>query len=151
MNYFSTRDTERKVAKTSAEVIKQGIADDGGLFMPESIPEIDLDYIKSLCDKTYIERAAEVLSLYLTDYTKEELMKVANAAITNGSKLSCTGFEVNKATYENEGKIVMYFELTNKDKRRSPRIMMKIPVLTQQYFHLVDKKAREAAELIKLA
>lgn len=60
---------------------------------------------------------------------KEELMKVANAAITNGSKLSCTGFEVNKATYENEGKIVMYFELTNKDKRRSPRIMMKIPVL----------------------
>jgi hypothetical protein len=33
----------------------------------------------------------------------EELMKVANAAITNGSKLSCTGFEVNKATYENEG------------------------------------------------
>lgn len=82
---------------------------------------------------------------------KEELMKVANAAITNGSKLSCTGFEVNKATYENEGKIVMYFELTNKDKRRSPRIMMKIPVLTQQYFHLVDKKAREAAELIKLA
>ncbi|MBR3995699.1 MAG: threonine synthase [Clostridia bacterium] len=80
MNYFSTRDTERKIAKTSAEVIKQGIADDGGLFMPESIPEIDLDYIKSLCDKTYIERAAEVLSLYLTDYTKEELMKAASAA-----------------------------------------------------------------------
>ncbi len=80
MNYYSTRDTERKTAKTSAEVIKQGIADDGGLFMPESIPSIDLDYIKGLCDKTYIERAAEVLSLYLTDYTKEELARAASAA-----------------------------------------------------------------------
>ena len=80
MNYYSTRDSERKIAKTSAEVIKQGIADDGGLFMPESIPEINLDYIKGLCDKSYIERAAEVLSLYLTDYTKEELLKAASAA-----------------------------------------------------------------------
>ena len=80
MNYYSTRDSERKIAKTSAEVIKQGIADDGGLFMPESIPEINLDYIKGLCDKSYIERAAAVLSLYLTDYTKEELLKAASAA-----------------------------------------------------------------------
>ena len=80
MNYYSTRASERKIAKTSAEVIKQGIADDGGLFMPESIPEINLDYIKGLCDKSYIERAAEVLSLYLTDYTKEELLKAASAA-----------------------------------------------------------------------
>ena len=80
MNYFSTRDTERKIAKTSAEVIKQGIAEDGGLFMPESIPEISLDYIKGLCDKTYIERAADVLSLYLTDYTKEELTRAASLA-----------------------------------------------------------------------
>ena len=80
MKYYSTRDTEKLVGKTSAEVIKQGIAEDGGLFMPESIPEITLDYIESLCDKSYIERAAEILSLYLTDYTKEELMKAASAA-----------------------------------------------------------------------
>ncbi len=80
MNYYSTRDTEKKIAKTSAEVIKQGIADDGGLFMPESIPQISLDYIKSLCSLSYIERAAKVLSLYLTDYTEEELLKAANAS-----------------------------------------------------------------------
>ncbi len=80
MKYYSTRDTERIVGKTSAEVIKQGIAEDGGLFMPESIPEITLDYIESLCDKTYVERAAEILSLYLTDYTKEELARAAGAA-----------------------------------------------------------------------
>ena len=80
MLYYSTRDTERKIAKTSAQVIKQGIAEDGGLFMPESIPQISLDYIKGLCDKESIERAAEVLSLYLTDYTKDELIKAASAA-----------------------------------------------------------------------
>ena len=45
MNYYSTRDSKRKIAKTSAEVIKQGIAEDGGLFLPESIPEISLDFI----------------------------------------------------------------------------------------------------------
>ncbi len=83
MNYYSTRDTERKQAKTSAEVIKQGIADDGGLFMPESIPSISLDYIKELCSKPYTERAAEILSLYLTDYTKEELLSAAAASYSD--------------------------------------------------------------------
>ena len=48
MNYYSTRDTEKKIAKTAAEVIKQGLADDGGLFLPESIPEISLDFIKEI-------------------------------------------------------------------------------------------------------
>ncbi len=80
MNYYSTRDTERKLPKTSAQVIKQGIAEDGGLFMPESIPQISLDFIKGLCDKNYVDRAVEILSLYLTDYTKEELKNAASAA-----------------------------------------------------------------------
>ena len=80
MKYYSTRDAERKNGKTAAQVIKQGIAEDGGLFMPESIPQINLDYIKELQSKTYVERAASVLSLYLTDYTYEELVRAASLA-----------------------------------------------------------------------
>ena len=50
MNYFSTRSSLKNDPKTASQVIKQGLADDGGLFMPESIPHISMDFIKSLCN-----------------------------------------------------------------------------------------------------
>lgn len=80
MNYFSTRSTEKTAPKTAAEVIKQGLASDGGLFMPESIPQIDMNFIESLCGLEYSERAAKVLSLFLTDYTYDELKDCAEKA-----------------------------------------------------------------------
>jgi len=84
MNYYSTRDTERKTPKTSAEVIKQGLADDGGLYLPETIPSINLDFIKEIGALSYSERAAKVLSLYLTDYTYDELLACAKGAYDDG-------------------------------------------------------------------
>lgn len=80
MNYFSTRSGANASPKTSAQAIKQGLAQDGGLFMPESIPQIDMDFIKSLCGLSYHERAAKILSLFLTDYTYEELLDCADKA-----------------------------------------------------------------------
>lgn len=80
MMYKSTRDTKNSTLKTSAEVIKQGIAEDGGLFMPERIPQIDLGFIESLTGLSYVERAAKVLSLYLEDYTHDELLRAASDA-----------------------------------------------------------------------
>ena len=44
MYYISTRGGSEK--KTSARVIKQGLAEDGGLFVPESIPTVSKDFIK---------------------------------------------------------------------------------------------------------
>ncbi len=84
MNYYSTRDLTRTAPKTSAQVIKQGIAEDGGLFLPESIPQINLDFIKELENLKYSERAAKILSLYLTDYTYEELLDCAQKAYDDG-------------------------------------------------------------------
>ena len=80
MNYYSTRDIEKLHPKTSAQVIKQGIAEDGGLFIPDHIPQIDLDFIKNIGTLPYCERAAKVLSLYLTDYTYDELLDCASKA-----------------------------------------------------------------------
>ena len=80
MNYFSTRSGKNGAPKTAAQVIKQGLAEDGGLFMPESIPQIDMEFIKGLCGLGYHERAAKVLSLFLTDYTYEELLDCADKA-----------------------------------------------------------------------
>lgn len=73
MNYKSTRDVNNKEF-LSAQIIKQGLADDGGLFVPMNIPTLTMDEIKSMCNNTYPERAAKILSKYLTDYSYDELL-----------------------------------------------------------------------------
>ncbi len=73
MNYVSTRGNGGKAS--AAQVIKQGLAGDGGLFMPESIPALESGEIEKLSQMTYPERAATVLSKFLTDYTYEELLQ----------------------------------------------------------------------------
>ena len=84
MKYYSTRDA-KQTKFDSAQVIKQGLAVDGGLFVPENIPEITEAEIKELCSKEYPERAAYVLSRFLTDYTAEELLKDCKAAYSKES------------------------------------------------------------------
>ena len=79
MKYISTRGAHAD-GVSSAYAIKTGLASDGGLFMPESIPQIDGDFIKSLAPLSYPKRAAKILSLFLTDYTYEELLSDAEAA-----------------------------------------------------------------------
>ncbi len=71
MLYKSTRDSSLRL--TSAEAIIKGISDEGGLFVPESIPQMSLDTIVSLGDKTYPERAAEIFKLFLDDMTDAEI------------------------------------------------------------------------------
>ena len=84
MKFYSTRDTEQK-KYDSAIVIKQGLADDGGLFIPESIPTIGEDDIKALSKMSYPERAAKILSMYLTDYTCDELLGDCKEAYAEAS------------------------------------------------------------------
>ena len=73
MNYTSTRGKSGEVL-TAAQIIKQGLALDGGLFVPESIPSLTLDEISALCEKSYPERAAAILAKYLSDYSYDELL-----------------------------------------------------------------------------
>lgn len=73
MLYKSTRSTE-PASVSSAQAIKQGLADDGGLFVPEQIPTLTDSDLEALCGMSYPERAARILSLFLTDYTEEELL-----------------------------------------------------------------------------
>ena len=73
MKFQSTRD--QSAAKFSAaQVIKQGLAADGGLFVPESIPTLTKEDITALCAMDYPARAATILGKFLTDYTAEELL-----------------------------------------------------------------------------
>ena len=84
MKYFSTRD-ENQIKFDSAQVIKQGLAADGGLFVPEALPSITEEEINKMCKMTYPERAAFVLSKFLSDYTYDELLKDCNEAYSETS------------------------------------------------------------------
>ncbi len=82
MLYTSTRDKSVKV--TSAEAIARGISKDGGLFVPTKLPKISSEFIASLVNEDYISRCKKVLSLFLTDYTKEEIDYCVNGAYSAG-------------------------------------------------------------------
>ncbi len=79
MKFQSTRD-QNAAKLTAAEVIKQGLANDGGLFVPESIPALTKREIEAMCAMDYPTRAATVLGKFLTDYTAEELLADCKAA-----------------------------------------------------------------------
>lgn len=70
LRFVSTRGDERKF--TASEAVINGLADDGGLFVPVSVPKLDVS-ISSLVGKGYKETAYEVLKLFFTDFTEEEL------------------------------------------------------------------------------
>lgn len=75
--YSSTRNKEKKV--TASQAILKGLSEDGGLFVPDHIPTLDIP-VKELAGKTYQEVAYEVMKLFLTDFTKDELMDCINKA-----------------------------------------------------------------------
>ena len=79
MNYVSTRGFDN-AGVSSAMAIKRGLATDGGLYMPERIPKFKESFISELASLSYPERAAKVLSLFLDDYTYEELLEDASLA-----------------------------------------------------------------------
>ena len=81
MLYRSTRPSAERVS--AAEAIKTGLASNGGLYMPEQLPVFDTDSLRALCGMSYEERAAEVLSRYLTDYTRQELLDDCAAAYSD--------------------------------------------------------------------
>ena len=78
--YKSTRGDKKRVL--SAEAIIKGIADDGGLFVPETIPRINKDLYK-LKNTDYKELAFLIMKEFLTDYPQDELKDCINKAYDN--------------------------------------------------------------------
>lgn len=68
--YRSTRNSNLRVSASQA--VLQGLAPDGGLFVPEQIPKLTKS-MDELVELNYRELAYEVMKLYLTDYTEAEL------------------------------------------------------------------------------
>lgn len=71
MNYNSTRNSGCVV--TAAQAIAQGISQEGGLFVPETLPGLSREDLEKMIGMSYNEKAKMVLSRFLTDFTSEEL------------------------------------------------------------------------------
>lgn len=69
MKFLSTRNSNLKIS--GREAIVKGISHDGGLFVPESFPHFD---IMENLDLSYTDLAHKILSLYLTDFDKDDLL-----------------------------------------------------------------------------
>lgn len=77
IKYKSTRGNGELI--TASEAILKGLADDGGLFVPERIPSLDTD-LSLLQDMDYRQVAYLVMSRFLTDFTEEELKNCISSA-----------------------------------------------------------------------
>ena len=80
MVFVSTRGDNEIV--TSAVAINRGLAADGGLFVPQELPQLTLKEIMDLQALSYQERAVYILKQFLTDYAEEELRECVNLAYT---------------------------------------------------------------------
>ena len=81
MNYTSTRSA---MTASSAKAIASGIAPDGGLYTPTAIPRLTADDLARFQKLPYSEMTAEVLSRFMDDFSKEELLSYAQAAYDTG-------------------------------------------------------------------
>lgn len=75
--YSSTRGNGKKV--TASQAILQGLAEDGGLFVPNQIPAFE-NTLEEFAQMSYQETAYAVMKLLLTDFTEEELKHCINSA-----------------------------------------------------------------------
>ncbi len=71
MKYNST--TNKNLVVSASQAIAQGISSDGGLFVPQEIPQYSMSDIENLTKLNYVGRAKKILSDYLDDFTEEEI------------------------------------------------------------------------------
>ena len=75
--YKSTRSNSEPV--TASKAILKGLAEDGGLFVPTNLPKLDVT-VEELSKMDYKQTAYEVMKLFLTDFTEDELKACINNA-----------------------------------------------------------------------
>jgi threonine synthase len=73
MKYYSTRDNQKKV--TASYAIANGLAPDGGLYVPETLPALKLSDIEELLNLDYRGRALMIMSKFLDEFSVSEIMR----------------------------------------------------------------------------
>ena len=123
MLYKSTR-SQAPATHSAAQIIKQGLAADGGLFVPEEIPALSMAEIEAFCHDSYPVRAAKILSKFLSDYTYEELLADCEAAYSESSFVGGAAPLVNLA--ENKAILELWHGPTAAFKDMALQIMPRL-------------------------
>ncbi len=100
MQYHSTRNNN--ISVSSAQAIKQGLSTEGGLFVPECFPKVELAEIVNLSKMSYNERAYFVLDKFLTDFSEEDLKNCITNAYTKekfGTDAIAPVYKLNNKVY----------------------------------------------------
>lgn len=97
MRFFSTRDTKKEKSFFSLkEAAIKGLAPDGGLFMPEYIPQVDMKVVEELYKKSYAELALYLAGLFFgNDVEPQKLEEAVKSAYNFPIKLNSLGENVN--------------------------------------------------------
>lgn len=77
-----------------------GLAPDGGLFMPERIPQVDMKRIEELSSRSFPEMAAYLASLFFDEFSESQLLEVCKAAFDFPIPLKCVSAESALYTLE---------------------------------------------------
>ena len=92
--YRSTRNANETA--TASQAILKGLANEGGLFVPDSIPALDVS-LEDLAKMNYQQVAYEVMKLMFTDFTEDELKHCINSAYDSKFDTPVIAPLVNKA------------------------------------------------------
>lgn len=102
MKFLSTRNSNLKIS--GREAIVKGISEDGGLFVPESFPAFD---IMENLDLSYTDLAHKILSLYLTDFDKDDLLGLIEKSYASFED------EIAKVSYQKDFYLELYHGRTS--------------------------------------
>ena len=80
MNYISTRGGG--APRSFSDILLEGLAPDGGLYLPEAYPRVDAATLAAWRALSYPELAFEVLALYVGDIPREDLRTLVNRTYT---------------------------------------------------------------------
>ncbi len=78
MQYTSTRNNTVRVTATQA--ISGGISPEGGLYVPVALPQLTAEGLRQLIPMSYADRAVNILSRFLTDFTADEVSTCCKSA-----------------------------------------------------------------------
>ena len=101
MRFYSTREKNPAARLFSLkEAAVMGLAPDGGLFMPERIPQVDMKRIEELSSRSFPELAAYLASLFFDEFSESQLLEVCRAAFDFPIPLKCVSAESALYTLE---------------------------------------------------
>ena len=84
MNYLSTRAANPAASerKRFCEILLEGLAPDGGLYLPESYPQVSAATLETWRSLSYADLAFEILSLYIDDIPAADLKAICRRTYT---------------------------------------------------------------------